>query len=766
VDYDILQSLPEEAISFESKIRPILERRCTVCHGCYDAPCQLKLSSPAGILRGANKEKVYETSRIKPVDPTRLFIDATTTEEWRQKNFFPVINEGEIQNPEENLKNSLIYRMLRLKERYPQPRTGMIPKDIDISLDRKQTCPELRKFDKYTKKHPLEGMPFALPNLSKEEYTVLVQWLAQMAPVTSDKAPSNKAARQIKKWEAFLNGQSNKEKLVGRYIFEHLFHAHLHFDGTDNREFYRMIRSSTPSDEPVNVITTRRPYGETAGPIYYRIIRHQGSIVAKDHLAYTLSDKRLRRVRQLFIDPEYEVPALPSYDKVIASNPIKAFESLPPGARYRFLLDNARFYIEGFIKGPVCRGQVALNVIEDQFWIFFFNPDKPPLSSKEPEFLQETADYLQMPGELEDNFKLLAGKKHYKKLMQKYEKIKTKYSNKLEPTDIVNAMNYLWDGDGHNPNAALTVFRHFDSASVNFGLIGDYPETAWILDYSLLERIHYLLVASYDVYGNVGHQLNTRLYMDFLRMEAEDYFLAFLPAAKRKEIHDSWYMGIRRKMKKDISPDDWIGKEYVTGYTSPDPQRELYQHMERRLGPVAGGEDFINRCNDNQCNQVTSNSKILRADRAMRQATKLNGIIVKYLPDTAFVRVKMGGRPEDDLAYTMISNKAYTNVKSMFKDEKRDERRDYNNDTQTIVRWLEGAYPNFFYVVDIDEIEAFVESYNEIETRDDYEKFVARFGVRRTNVNFWAISDWFMDQYAREQPVLSGIFDLNRYENR
>jgi len=34
------------------QIKPILENRCVVCHGCYDAPCQLKLSSPEGIDRG------------------------------------------------------------------------------------------------------------------------------------------------------------------------------------------------------------------------------------------------------------------------------------------------------------------------------------------------------------------------------------------------------------------------------------------------------------------------------------------------------------------------------------------------------------------------------------------------------------------------------------------------------------------------------------------------------------------------------------------
>ena len=44
VDLSVLQTLPEENISYDDKVGPLLERRCVVCHGCYDAPCQLKLS--------------------------------------------------------------------------------------------------------------------------------------------------------------------------------------------------------------------------------------------------------------------------------------------------------------------------------------------------------------------------------------------------------------------------------------------------------------------------------------------------------------------------------------------------------------------------------------------------------------------------------------------------------------------------------------------------------------------------------------------------
>ena len=92
--------------------------------------------------------------------------------------------------------------------------------------------------------------------------------------------------------------------------------------------------------------------------------------------------------------------------------------------------------------------------------------------------------------------------------------------------------------------------------------------------------------------------------------------------------------------------------------------------------------------------------------------------------------------------------------------------RDYEYDTQTILPWLEGSYPSFFYVVDQGEIDDFVEEYNAISNRQQYERFVMHYGIRRTHDDFWEHADWFNEQYRREQPVLSGIFDLNRYQNR
>jgi hypothetical protein len=641
----------------------------------------------------------------------------------------------------------------------------MLSDQIDLSLGRKQTCPTLEEFDKYQHKFPTQGMPFAMPNLNEDEYTTLVQWLAQGAQVPAAKQPSAAASKQIKAWETFFNGHDLKKKLVSRYLYEHLFHGHLHFKGTNDREFYRLVRSKTVSGEPIDEIATVRPYGDPGGEFYYRLQRYPSSIVAKSHVVYELSDKRLQRFEELFIKPDYQVTSLPSWDPLVAANPFKAYAVIPPRSRYQFLLDNARFFIEGFIKGPVCRGMIALNVIEDRFWVVFLDPDRDSMMMN-PDFLVKVSDYLTIPSAQEGSVRLLGTWKKYMKLEQEYVQERFKYFEAMNQYDIKDAMDFLWDGDGKNPNAALTIFRHFDSASVDYGFTGQYPETAWVLDYPNLERIHYLLVAGFNVFGNLKHQINTRLYMDFLRMEGEDMYLALLPTSHRKKIRDSWYGGMRKGMERDLGThDSWMNKDVVTGYKTNDPQVELFQHIEKKLAPILRRDDDINRCDDSACRSKKGSVKH-KVDVAMQKIAEINGLVLIAFPDLAFVRVIVGEKSEKDLSYTIIRNKAYKNVTSMFSDEKDSENRDYSNDSLTVVDWLEGSYPNFFFEVDAEDVEKFTEHYANLKNRAEYERFVSVYGVRRTSNKFWQSADWFQAKYRKEKPLRSGIFDLNRYENR
>ncbi|SDX65295.1 hypothetical protein SAMN05216333_1801, partial [Nitrosomonas oligotropha] len=59
----ILPAPIERPVSYIQEIRPIIESKCLSCHSCFDAPCQLKLESSEGLLRGAFRESIYVGAR-------------------------------------------------------------------------------------------------------------------------------------------------------------------------------------------------------------------------------------------------------------------------------------------------------------------------------------------------------------------------------------------------------------------------------------------------------------------------------------------------------------------------------------------------------------------------------------------------------------------------------------------------------------------------------------------------------------------------------
>ena len=50
-------------------------------------------------------------------------------------------------------------------------------------------------------------------------------------------------------------------------------------------------------------------------------------------------------------------------------------------------------------KGPVYKGQVALNVIQDHFWVMFMDP-KYDVSVIDKNFLKDNFEYLKIPNQL------------------------------------------------------------------------------------------------------------------------------------------------------------------------------------------------------------------------------------------------------------------------------------------------------------------------------------------------------------------------------
>lgn len=725
--------------TYPAAVKTIVEQRCMVCHGCYDAPCQLKLDAYAGVKRGASEEIVYDGTRLTAATPTRLFEDAQTVEEWRQLGFYPVLDKA---SPTEGT----LSRMLALKKAHPLPQAGLLPDTITLGLDRKQQCVKPGEFDEFARDYPLWGMPYGLPALDADADRVMSEWLASDAPGVAVEPLDSSLEHAINQWETFFNGDTLKQRLMARYIYEHLFIGNLYFsDQKQNDRYFNLVRSRTPPGEAIDIIATRRPYDDPGtADFFYRLQPLRTAVLAKRHMPYALNNARMARWRELFLKPDYKVTALPTYEQQEAENPFVTFRELPENARYRFMLEEAHFTIMAYIKGPVCRGQVALNVIDDHFWVVFLNPDRRT-GREGAEFLAAASKDLRLPPDQEKGALIsIIEWRSYSQSQLKFLKDKFAHIRQaFGPEGMKLDMSFIWDGDGTNDNAALTIFRHNNSASVVKGFVGQQPNTAWVIDYSLLERIHYLLVAGFDVFGNIAHQLESRLYMDFLRMEGEQNFLFFLPPEERLVLRDFWYRDATEEASKFVMTDSMV-VDRTTGitYKTDDPKRELLDMMRARTSPADTGRYTID-------------------DTRFDQLQNLQSAAFSYLPEVAFLEVISD--KNDSRVYSILHNKSFANNAEVFREA---QRRIPQEDYLTVVKGFIGAYPNVFFQVSDEALPKFLRAIESLRSEDDYAQLVETFGVRRTFPDFWQVSDKLNAHYRELSPREAGIFDLNRYENR
>jgi hypothetical protein len=725
---------------YATTIQPIFDRRCVPCHACFDSPCQLTLQSLEGLDRGGNKAIVYHPERAIQAAPTRMFQDAQSTAEWQsQFGFFPVVDRAE----PGDLDRSIVWRFV--KQRADDPRSGF------FDVDKTTTCPaSIAELEGEFHAHPERGMPFGLPPLEASERNELASWLGRGAGGKGgdpDEGPA--AKRAIATWEAFFNGSDPRAPLVSAYLFDHLFYAHLYFPEVAG-EWFRLVRSRTPSGAPIDEIATRRPFDDPGtSNFYYRLRRIHETLVLKTHAPYTLGDAKLVRLRQLFYDSAWDVHGPFVVDRSSA-NPFVTFGAIPAKARYQFLLDDAHYHVQTFIHGPVCRGQAALDVIDEHFLIFFLAPASDPAITDAGYLAQITPD-LALPAEKGESIAALS---------PEYEAKELRYLRAEVAHVRARTLADLWHGDGSNPDAVLTVFRHYDNAFVLRGGIGGMPKTVWLLDYPTLERIYYDLVAGFDVYGNVTHQVGTRVYMNFLRIEAEGQFLRLLPASDRDRVFREWYRGRVARTLAGIHAGASEGPETAIAFADRAHAKEdlVTRLLTKELGAaVAGPREPI------QWTDVPLSSEPLRArfERAMRDVAGKAGPSVASFPDTVLLGVK--GADGDDLVYTIARNRMHTSVEYIFSERVELQPAE---DTLQIVSGVASSRPNLFLVVNESDLDPFVEAWKALKPGDrSWTEFVARWGARRSDPRFWNMFDFFTEESHALDPIGAGVLDLSRYVN-
>lgn len=829
---------PADPNFYPKHIQPLFNSRCVQCHSCYNAPCQLNLSSVEGLNRGmVNGFDVYSPRKFRAEEPSRLGIDRKTVEEWR--NFSREYRFKEVAPREAGA--SFIQITTAHKAAHPELTIDDLTDFKHQAAENSRSCPDTSaKLLAHLRERPNAGMPYGLPPLSDEELELIQTWSAMGSPREEkpNAIPADEATA-VRAVEKYLNaytqnndeGEARKQSLVSRYLYEHLYLAHLHVkDEADPAHYYRVVRSRTTCETGIDEIPTRRPWNDPEDKFFYCLQPVASTLVHKTHMPYLVDAARLTRWQSLFFslpwnvaapeakgllsrvfgrrDRGWPVDTAPRSDEA-ASNPLFVFKDIPVRARYQFLLDDAAYEVDTFIRGPVCKGNTAVNSIDEQFYVFFTKPESD-LMVRDEKFAEAA-----IPTHLLPAFKgseqiggVVAGRK-IRKAREAYRALRNEALTKEFPQGL--GIDDVWNGQtradqvygrGANRNAAITVVRNYDSSAVAKGLIGATSKTAFLLDYSLLERLVYVLVTGFDVYGDVGHQMHTRLYMAYLRMEAEENFLNLMPPEVREPMRKSWYVeadGISEKVAKHVNrvlrrdPDKMsrrfplLGTQLPTrvAHTAFKPEefytlganeqesrlrgyrREVVKQLKAHLGPALTDTGTFNRDKKLEASAAGERVGPINSAAAFEQAigrlTDLKAAQnpwILYLPSLSYILVETSEGPQ---LYTLIRNKEHYNIAWIFGEKNR---RNKAADSLILYRGVLGSYPNHIFVVEANKAAGFLQKMTEIRDHASYEAWLRDYGAPRSgpgSEKFWAKSDRLHEAFRQLYPKEYGVFDYNRY---
>ncbi len=819
-----------------SKIQPIFNNRCITCHSCFNSPCQLNMTSFAGVDRGAIQDDIYEKREVGNKSPTRLGVDVpqsydweTITGRWRENKFvgahgtygfFPIVNRTP-QDPSARLASSILAQLIALKSEYSSQHSLTEQFNKPFAAEQSRICPINSKsampvsdqLRSYQNNLPWAGMPYGFPKLSPEETSEIFNWIKEGAkpPVFNATYQLSKPSKPatVQEWESFLNQGDFSHRITARYIYEHLFLAHVYFDEMPG-EFFRLIRAHCDNDGGnCHELPTRRPtddpksseyyFENSAYSIFYKFQKVTSAIVHKAHIPFQLNTAKLDKWKKMFIEQINNKKNFPAYGNETGGNPFLTFKEIPPKSRYQFLIDDSYFFINSFIKGPVCRGSEALSVIDDHFWVFFIKPDSD-VTLQHPEFFADAGDNLAVPASDGNDWTLI---ELFKQKRRSSRSIKKDYLNKYLKSGF--SLQDIWTGEGDNPNAVLTIYRHQDSASVSRGALGEIPKTMWMLDYPIFEDIYYNLVGTYDVYAPIVHAVKTRLHMDASRFNSQDMYLGFLPAKFRMTTRAGFSRDRNLNLLDKVptcsilpaelcafySQSAGTMRDIVYPYSGPEvdsqiaisdsenPQGELAEKILNYLPEKVThftSEHINKKKTDAERGSLAQFSR--RTDLKFSEVENIlsviggkKGIFASYLPELSFVQIV----DSDNLTvawYTMIHNRERYNVAFFEQIAPERDRLWPERDSVNFVKGFVGSYANAIYSVPLKRLPEFVGDINSLrDTLASFQKLNKKFLVSRHNPNFWKYFD-NMSYFSKQQGITAqsdkfegSLTDLNRYIN-
>lgn len=747
------QSYLSESDVYYRKIQPILDRRCTVCHSCFEAPCQLKLTSAEMFLRGATQHP-SNGGLFKAAPRTDMM---TTLEQQRDGGFFSVAEGG---------ANSLLVNVLvagNNKADLPQQKHVEQNDLMCVSSSAK-----FNKLDAKTKKSL--GMPYYMAPLHPKEFEELLSWASKGAKLPDEDVVQARGVprdpKVIQDWENFFNNSSWKARWTSRYLYEHLYTAHFYFDESPG-EFYELVRSKTAAPHAIEVIATQRPFemlAEYTNTFHYRLRKVQATIVHKQHFVYHIKKDTMEELKNQFWNVTWNGTEQSAPFSFKHRNPFVAFEHIPANARYRWMLKNARMLLDMDMRSDNCHGNGATGPLRDSFFNIFIKPESD-VAVRYPDFFKEANPFLQMANTGNGNLKMNFS---FKENQEKYSAVKNKYQKALLPNGL--SFEDIWDGEGETQMPFFTINRHEKNVTVYNGPWGPRHRVSLLWDYVTFERLYYNCVALPTLFDRVNDNVGTVLYLRDVGRELEEQMLSLIPDEMREVVRKEWIQGKGRDHLYDTSKfslkfNPVIREQMRARGADFDPKNAFNSMIDFLLlksgkfsNTIIGNHYYPTSVDKPQYALLKELSIFMS-----KVQNKGEGHQANYFPNISYIIVRGAG--DTFTYYTMIANRfyEYINYMPLVNFGKLNPGRDPKRDWMTIFPGIQANYPGKIYMVQENELPQFISEVKKVRNQAGYVAFDRYYGLQKMSPNFWNVIDRLQTNFIQADPIQNGAIDLGDY---
>jgi len=134
--------------------------------------------------------------------------------------------------------------------------------------------------------------------------------------------------------------------------------------------------------------------------------------------------------------------------------------------------------------------------------------------------------------------------------------------------------------------------------------------------------------------------------------------------------------------------------------------------------------------------------------------------VVRELPEVSYILIE--SQEHGDRIYSLLRHNFHKNIASLLNEE---DQRLPHLDTAELFKGIIGSYPSLIFKVAERDKQDFVNAFLDANSSNKFDALITRYGVRRTNPDFWQVSDKVHQLFYQENPIDYGLLDYNRLEN-